>query len=128
MAKSVSALAVLLSIVSLFVAWQIAAGTSITQGIFAGTVHNTKLLIFLAPSGLGALLGALIGMKRFGRGLGIGVLVLGLAGGAMWILANSAMAERDLDAAIGHWIFLAATVLTIIAGLVGIVKPQRAAA
>lgn len=126
MAKGMALVALLLGIGSLFVPWHEAsvAGITATQGPLAGDVHEIKLAIFMAPALLGALLGGLLGLKRFGRGLGIAVFIFGLMGLGMWALTNSAIAEHEQTAKLGMHLFLGCAALTSIAGLVGIIKPE----
>lgn len=127
MAKGMALVALLLGIGSLFVPWHEAsvAGISATQGPLAGDVKEIKLLIFESPALLGALLGVLFGLKRFGRGLGIAVFIFGLLGLGMWAITNSAIAEHQQTVKIGMHLFLGCAALTTIGGLVGIIKPQR---
>ncbi|MCA9707615.1 MAG: hypothetical protein KDK70_17330, partial [Myxococcales bacterium] len=53
---------------------------------------KTVLLIPFVPTGL-FLLFVLIGMKRFGRGLGVLSLLVGLLGLGLWAIVNAAASE-----------------------------------
>ncbi len=79
------------------------------------------------------LLITLIGLKRFGRGLGVFSLLIGLVGLAGWALLNAAMsvaAEEGTPAEfkIGFTMLLVGSLLGTFGGIMGIAKPQPKAA
>ncbi len=116
-----------LLILSLFFPWHhVDVGSlSVTQGIFVG--DETKpdaYLIVLAPVLLAALLGGLIGLKRFGRGLGITVTIFAIIGALLLLLIQDAIGERGGGTSLGGYLGILGVLLTLVAGLFGTVKPD----
>jgi hypothetical protein len=90
------------------------------------------LLIPFVPTAFFLLI-TLLGLKRFGRGLGVFSLLVGLVALAGWALLNAAMGaanEEDVQAEfqIGFTMLLIGALFGIIGGIMGIAKPQPKAA
>lgn len=127
MAKKLCLAALALVILSLFFPWHhVEIGSlKVTQGIFVG--DETKpdaYLIILAPVFLAALLGGLLGIKRFGRGLGITVTIFSIIGGLLLFMIQDAMAEKGGSSSMGAYFGILAVFLTLAGGLIGTVKPE----
>ena len=88
---------------------------------------KTILLIPFVPVGLFLLI-VLIGIKRFGRGLGVFALIVGLISLALWALVNGVLSEAGPDAKAtlgsGFTLLLVSYLLGTVGGIMGIVKPQ----
>jgi hypothetical protein len=90
-----------------------------------GALKAIVLAIF-APALLLVLIGALgVKRNRFGRGAGALALVLGLVGLGIAMILKSA---AEGDAGIGLTLLLLTGVSGVVGGLLGLIKPQRAAA
>lgn len=124
MAKNLALAALLLSIAALFLPLTQGLGGAITVGILTGTAKKPEGLIFIAPTILATLCGVLIGRKGFGRGLGVLHLLFGLATAGMMSLLYTEPRE-GVDIGLGSHAALAAGVLAVVAGLIGLVKPER---
>lgn len=127
MAKKLCLASLALIVLSLFFPWHHVEvlGIKVTQGIFAG--DETKpdaYLIILAPVILAALLGGLMGMKRFGRGLGITVTIFAIIGGLLIMMIQSGISEKGGATSLGGYLGILAVLLTLAAGLFGTVKPE----
>ena len=91
------------------------------------------LLIPFVPTAFFLLI-TLIGLRRFGRGLGVFALLVGLVALGGWALLDAAMdaanAEDGVQAElqIGFTLLLVGALLGIIGGIMGIAKPQPKAA
>ncbi|MCH9684181.1 MAG: hypothetical protein K0V04_22300 [Deltaproteobacteria bacterium] len=86
------------------------------------------LMIPFVPTVLFVLI-SLIGIKRFGRGLGVFSLIVGIIGVGGWLLLSagiSAAAEEDgkFAAAIGLTLLGVGAGLGTLGGILGIAKPQ----
>lgn len=124
MAKNLALVALVLCIAALFLPLTQGLGGAITVGILSGTAKKPEGIIFIAPTILSTLLGVLIGRKGFGRGLGILNLLFGLATvGMMSLLYTEERAGVDIG--IGSHAALGAGVLATVAGLIGLIKPER---
>ena len=123
MAKNLALLALLLGVAALFLPLSQTPDGTITKGILMGTMKEPAGLLFVAPQSLAALFGATLGRKRFGRGLGVLHLLLGLAVAG---LCGMLFSEPRSGAALGMGTYasLAAVTLFVIAGLVGLIKPH----
>ena len=89
-----------------------------------GALKGIVLAIF-APALLLALIGGLgVARNRFGRGAGALSLVLGLVGLGIAAILKSA---AEGDGGIGLTLLLVTGVSGVVGGLLGLVKPQRAA-
>jgi hypothetical protein len=123
MAKNLALLALLLGVAALFLPLSQTPDGTITKGILMGTMKEPAGLLFVAPQSLAALFGATLGRKRFGRGLGVLHLLLGLAGAG---LCGMLFSEPRSGVALGMGTYaaLAAGILVVIAGLVGLIKPD----
>ncbi len=73
---------------------------------------------------LATIFGVLVGRKGFGRGLGVLHLLFGLATAGMMSLLYTEPRE-GVEIGIGAHAALGAGVLTIVAGLIGLIKPER---
>ncbi|MCB9702205.1 MAG: hypothetical protein H6711_09940 [Myxococcales bacterium] len=130
MAKKLCLGAIVLLLISLVLPWHHVEmlGIKVTQGIFVG--DETKpdaYLIIIGPLLLAALLGALVGRKRFGRGLGIGVFILALLSGLLIMMVQGGIAEKGGATSLGGYLGILALLLTMAAGLIGTVKPEKKA-
>lgn len=124
MAKNLALVALLLCAAALFLPLTQGLGGAVTVGILRGTMTKPEGLVFLAPAMLATLFGVLVGRKGFGRGLGVLHLLFGLAtAGMMSLLYTEPRAGVDIG--LGAHSALAAGVLTVVAGLIGLVKPDR---
>ena len=85
-------------------------------------------IALLGSLGLVALAGMGVAKKSFGRGAAIGGLVLGAIVAVITILQFSAEAPFGKFSGIGAQILLVGGALAAVASLVGLVKPERAAA
>lgn len=86
------------------------------------------LLIPFVPTALFLLI-ALLGLRRFGRGLGVLSLLVGLLALAGWAILDAAMSaasEEGTEAAfeLGFTMLLVGALLGIVGGIAGIAKPQ----
>jgi hypothetical protein len=89
-----------------------------------GAIKGIVMAIF-APAVLLALIGGLgVARKRFGRGAGTLVLLLGLIGLAIGGILKSA---AEGDAGIGLTLLLVTGVSGVVGGILALVKPERAA-
>lgn len=118
MAKNLALLALLCGIASLFLPTQVDVPIFGTIGVFGGGVHYMPHLMLMGPSIFAALFGATMGRKRFARGLG----ALHLIFGAIGILLCSLLFDQQPGT--GTWLATAAGALCVIAGLIGLVKPD----
>jgi len=123
MAKNLALLALLLGVAALFLPITQTPDGLITVGVFAGTVKKTEGLLFVAPQMFAALFGATLGRKRFARGLGALHLLFGLAGcGLVGMMFSEP--RQGVAFGMGTYAALAAAVLVLLAGLIGLVKPD----
>ena len=129
MAKKTSFAALALAVISLFFPWFVAGSgdASVTAGPLGGTLSEPALLVFASCTLLAALLGSLLGLKRFGRGLGIAVMVFAVLGAGLWFLTHSALGERGASGGMGLWLLLGGVLATLSAGVIGIARPEPAA-
>ncbi len=118
MAKNLALLALILGIASLFLPTQIDVPIFGSIGVFGGGIHYMPHLMLMGPSIFAALFGATMGRKRFARGLG----ALHLIFGAVGILLCSLL--FDQQPGIGTWLATGAGVACVLAGLIGLVKPD----
>lgn len=124
MAKNLALVALLLCIAALFLPLTQALGGTVTVGILSGTATKPEGAIFLAPAMLATIFGVLVGRKGFGRGLGVLHLLFGLATAGMMSLLYTEPRE-GVEIGIGAHAALGAGVLTMVAGLIGLIKPER---
>ena len=91
----------------------------------AADVATWIFLVPFAPAAFFVLFG-LLGLKRFGRGLGFGTLFFGLVGIAIWALINQAAAEVGVQDATGSALpALAVSYFgAALFGLVALIKPE----
>lgn len=125
MAKNLATLALLLCIAALFVPLRQASmlGITVTEGAFAGEFKNVALgLMMTGPAALAALFGATVGRKGFARGLGVLHFLFGAASLGMCGLAASTEHTTMLT---GGFLACGGAALVFIAGLIGLVKPER---
>jgi hypothetical protein len=123
MAKNLALLALLLGVAALFLPITQSPDGSITVGVLMGTVKKTEGLLFVAPQLFAALFGATLGRGRFARGLGALHLLFGLAGcGLVGIMFTEDRTGVALG--MGTYAALASAVLVLLAGLIGLVKPD----
>ena len=102
---------------------------TVTQGIFAGDETKADAyLIVLAPAVLAAVLGGLIGLKRFGRGLGITVTIFSIIGGLLLFIMQDAIGEKGGGTSFGGYLGILGVLLVLAGGLFGTVKPEPKAA
>ncbi len=124
MAKILVLVALLLAVASLFLPLTQGLGGAVTVGILSGTMTKPEGFIFIGPAMFSALLGVLLGRNGFGRGLGALNLLFGLATvGMMSILYTEP--RQGVDIGLGAHCALGAGALATLAGLVGLVKPDR---
>ncbi len=127
MAKNLALLALILGVASLFLPMTQALGGQITVGAFSGTETNlVGALLLMGPPTFAALFGATLGRKRFGRGLGSLHLIFGVLGLLMCsiILGDENVASGMVQVGMGTYLATAAGLLAVIAGLVGLIKPD----
>jgi hypothetical protein len=127
MAKNLALLALLLGIGSLFLPMDQGQilGTTITRGAFAGTMPDPAVAIFVAPQLFAALFGATVGRKGFRRGLGTLHLLFGLAGLGLDVLFTEDKTGGGVaELGTGFYLAAASGVLVLIAGVIGLVKPE----
>lgn len=88
---------------------------------------KTAMMIPFIPTALFLLI-TLLGIKRFGRGLGVFSLLVGLIALAGWALLNAAMSEAGDDGKaafeIGFNMLMVGGLLGTLGGIMGIAKPQ----
>jgi hypothetical protein len=123
MAKNLALLALLLGIASLFLPLSQTPDGSMTKGILLGTETAPIGAMFMGPQTFAALFGATLGRKRFGRGLGVLHFLFGAAGLGMGALFFSE--KHALVAGMGLYAAIAAAGLVFIAGLIGLISPDR---
>lgn len=123
MAKNLALLALLLGIASLFLPLSQTPDGSMTKGILLGTETAPIGAMFMGPQTFAALFGATLGRKRFGRGLGVLHFLFGAAGLGMGGLFFSE--KHALVAGMGLYAAIAAAGLVFIAGLIGLISPDR---
>lgn len=122
MAKKLALVALLLSIAALFLPLRSLIG--ITEGAFAGVIKNMALgLMLTVPSILPSLFGVLVGRRGFARGLGVLHLLFGLIGVALCVFATTRPVGIQLE--VGGYMAFAAAVLVLVAGFIGLAKPER---
>ena len=123
MAKNLALLALLLCVAALFLPLSQSLDGTITKGVLAGTMKEPAGLLFIVPQALAALFGATLGRKRFARGLGALHLLLGLAAtGLVGMLFSEGRSSVALGT--GTYCALAAAVLVLLAGIIGLAKPD----
>ncbi len=127
MAKKLCLAALALIVLSLFFPWHhVEIGSlKVTQGIFAGDEQKPDAyLIILAPVFLAALLGGLLGLKRFGRGLGITVTIFSIIGALLVFMIQDAISEEGGGTSLGGYLGILGVLLTLAGGLIGTIKPE----
>lgn len=124
MAKTLALVALVLSIAALFLPLTQGLGGAVTVGILTGTMTKPEGMVFVGPAMFSSLLGVLIGRKGFGRGLGALNLLFGLATAGMMSLLYTEP-RQGVDIGLGAHCALGAGVLATVAGLIGLVKPDR---
>lgn len=124
MAKNLALVALLLCIAALFLPLTQGLGGAVTVGILRGTATKPEGFIFIAPAMISTLVGVLVGRKGFGRGLGVLNLLFGLATAGMMSLLYTEP-RSGVDIGMGAHAALGAGVLATVAGLIGLVKPER---
>lgn len=91
-------------------------------------LNDMKLLVLIPFGPMGfLLLAGLLGIKRFGRGLGVMSLIFGLIGVALWAVFMAAAAEGDGKASfdtMGFNVLGFGYLLGLLGGIMGIAKPQ----
>lgn len=123
MAKNLALLALLLCIAALFLPLSQTPDGSFTKGVLMGSEKEIAGLLFVAPQAFAALFGATLGRSRFGRGLGTLHLVFGLiACGLVGMLFSEPRSGVALGT--GTYCALAAGGLVLLAGIIGLVKPD----
>jgi hypothetical protein len=121
MAKNLALLALILCVAALFLPLRSLIG--ITEGAFAGSIKNVALgLMLTVPSLIAVLFGATVGRKGFRRGLGALHLIFGGIAVALCFFASTNPAGIKLE--IGGYMAFAGAALTLVAGLIGLVKPD----
>lgn len=111
------------------------------KGIKAGADTASKAataatIIVLLPFIICALfiLFGVLGLKRFGRGLGIGTFLLAIVAGMVWMLLKAAadkvaeMGGVDSATGSGMTMLMLAVGLALVGGLLAIIKPEKKAA
>lgn len=122
MAKKLALAALLLSIAALFLPLRSLIG--ITEGAFAGTIRNMALGLMLAvPSILPSFFGVVVGRNGFARGLGVLHLIFGLIGVGLCFFASTTPEGIKLE--VGGYMVFAAAALVLVAGFIGLAKPER---
>lgn len=101
-------------------------------GQMADQVRAFVAIVF-APTVLFLLIG-LLGLRRFGRGLGAAALIVGGLTLAGWFIVTSAATEHSAGASatqvgfgLGFTLVLVGGVLGIVGGLAGLIAPQQRA-
>ncbi len=126
MAKNLALLALILGVASLFLPTTQGLGGAITVGVLVGTEKNPAGALLMGPPTFAALFGATMGRKRFGRGLGVLHLIFGILGLLMCsiILGDERVQSGMVQAGMGTYLAAAAGLLAVIAGLIGLIKPD----
>ena len=126
MAKNLALLALILGIASLFLPTTQGMDGAITVGVFTGTEKNPAGALLMGPPTFAALFGATLGRRRFGRGLGALHLIFGILGLLMCsvILGDERVQSGMVEAGMGTYLAVAAGLFALIAGLVGLIKPD----
>lgn len=122
MARKLALVALLLCIAALFL--PLRSLMTITEGAFAGRIKNMGLgLMLTVPSIVPAFFGVVVGRKGFGRGLGVLHLLFGLIAVALCVFASGRPAGIQLE--IGGYLAWLGAVLVVVAGVIGLIKPER---
>lgn len=127
MAKNLALLALLLGIASLFLPTTQGLGGAITVGVLTGTERNPAGAMLMGPPTFAALFGATLGRKAFRRGLGTLHLLFGVLGLLMCslILGDERVQSGVVQAGMGTYAAAGSGLLAVIAGLIGLIKPDR---
>jgi hypothetical protein len=126
MAKNLALLALLCGIASLFLPTTQGLGGAITVGVFMGTEKNPAGALLMGPPTFAALFGATLGRKAFRRGLGTLHFIFGVLGLLMCsiILGDERVQSGMVQAGLGTYLAAASGVLAVVAGLIGLIKPD----
>ena len=126
MAKNLALLALILGVASLFLPTSQSLDGTITTSVFTGRDTSFAGALLMAPPTFAALFGATLGRRRFGRGLGALHLVFGAAGVALCsrIFLDRFVSAGIVEAGMGTYLAAAAGLLALIAGLIGLIKPD----
>lgn len=127
MAKNLALLALILGVASLFLPMTQALGGAVTVGAFSGTETNlVGALLLMGPTTFAALFGATLGRSRFGRGLGVLHFIFGALSLLLCsiILTDDNVASGMVQVGMGTWLATAAGALAVVAGLIGLIKPD----
>ncbi len=127
MAKNLALLALLLGIASLFLPTTQGLGGAITVGVLTGTERNPAGAMLMGPPTFAALFGATLGRKRFGRGLGTLHLIFGAIGLLLCtiILGDERVASGMVQAGLGTYLSVGSGVAAVLAGLIGLISPDK---
>jgi hypothetical protein len=126
MAKNLALLALILGIVSLFLPTTESIDGQAVVGVLAGNKTSMAGLYLMGPPTFAALLGATLGRRRFGRGLGVVHILFGILGLLMcaMILDDESVKRGEVLAGMGTYLAAASGLLALIAGLIGLLKPD----
>jgi hypothetical protein len=126
MAKNFALLALIIGVASLFLPTAQSLDGTITVSVFTGNGRSLAGALLMAPPTVAALFGATLGRRHFGRSLGALHLVLGVAGVALClrIFLDRLVQAGMVEAGMGTCAAAAAAVLALIAGLIGLIKPD----
>jgi ABC-type amino acid transport system permease subunit len=126
MAKNLALLGLLLALASLVLPMSSDPSGTLTRGAFIGTVTEPKIAIFAGIPAFAALFGATLGRRRFGRGLGTLHFLFGAAGLglAAMLFTHENIQSGAMKLGIGTYALTASAALVLVAGLIGLVKPD----
>jgi hypothetical protein len=103
---------------ALFLPWS-SVGEA-TAGVLAGTVKQPALIVLLVP----AVVGAALGIKAAcGRGRGLAIALLALVGVVIFTAMALKFGSASRSPALGFWLGLVGSSLTLVAGLAAVVRP-----
>lgn len=128
MAKKLILVSLILAVASALLPWHYTElmGTKLTIGPFFADVPNNAYVILIAPTLLGCLLGLALGARRFGRAAGIVTILFSALGALLSVMIlRSVGAEKGASLDLGAYAGLSATVLALVGGFVGAIRPER---
>lgn len=123
MAKNLALLALLLGLAALFLPLSQTPDGSATRGILMGTDTKIEGLMFVGPQLFAALLGATLGRSGFRRGLGVLCFLFGAIG--LGLVGMMLSETRSMVMGLGMYSAGVCAALVFIAGLIGLISPER---
>jgi hypothetical protein len=105
-----------------------ASDTAAIDGIVSEALSTMRVLVLAAfgPAALCALFGLIgVARRRFGRGLGLGAMLFGAIGLAVWWVIDAAIEEAGTGKGIAMWLLLGSSVGAALGGLLALLRPDR---